>query len=282
VTLLAGPPSAECDCPRLGFGEVFGEVTLQHQATELAIREFTAISSGCVPRHSHEYPHFCLIVSGQFETTTENLRGRCPPSTLLFHPAGTTHEDRFVSRTGTALVVSVSPGMTEGLGSRGQPAASIALPDAQVGFPGARIRAELRAPDSLSASVIEGLVLDAFARMLPEGAVRGSGPPGWLGRAIELLRSRATEPARVSDIASEVGIHPVHLARVFRQQLDLTPGEYLRRVRVDVAMKLIEHSTDPLSWIAASSGFSDQSELTRAFQRELRCTPAAYRRAMRR
>lgn len=266
---------------RLGFGQFLGRVQLGLESDGIAVRELAARPAHRgVPRHTHEHAHFCLVLSGVFETTTHNLEGRCGAAMLLFHPAGTTHEDRYLSPTGRCLTISFGPDVLERFGLPRLPGRSVALHDARIGFPGSRMRRELRAPDSFTEITLEGLTLEMVGRVQTCVERCGSRRPAWLARAVAFLRECATEPARVSDVAEEAGVHPVHLARVFRKHLGLSPGEYLRRARVQAAMELVEQTSGPLATIALRAGFCDQSALTRAFGRELGTTPAAYRRAL--
>lgn len=268
---------------RLGFGRFLGRVLAAADGPSIAVREVAARAAHPgVPRHTHDDAHFCLVVSGTVETATHNLRGRCGTSTLLFHPAGTTHEDQFLSPDGRCLMVSLEPSLIERLGAPSSLERSIALDDARIGFPGSRMRRELREPGGCSQISMENLTLEMVGAVLARAERSAARRPAWLPRAVEFLRDGATDPVRVADVAQAVGVHPVHLARVFRRHLGLSPGEYLRRVRVHAAMERIERTADSLALIAFQSGFCDQSELTKAFRREMGTTPAAFRHAVRR
>ncbi len=267
----------------LAFGQFLGRVLFEADARDLAVQEVAARPEHrTVPRHTHEHPHFCLLIAGSFETTTHTHNGRCGSGTLLFHPYGTTHSDRFLSPTGRCVMISLRSDVLERFGAPRLSERSIALDDAEIGFPGGRLRHELRAPDALSGTVMAGLALEMLGHVLQRAERSDLKRPGWLSGAVAFLRESATDPVRVADVAEVVGVHPVHLARVFRRHLDLSPGEYLRRARVRAAMKLLERTAEPLATIAVRAGFCDQSALTKAFHRELGTTPAAYREAVRR
>lgn len=178
------------------------------------------------------------------------------------------------------MMISLAPGMIGQFGVPRLSERSIALDDAELGFPGSRIRHELRTPDAFSALSMEGLVLEMIGRVQARADRSDRQRPDWLTRAVAFLLEGATDPARVADVAEVVGVHPVHLARVFRRHLGLSPGEYLRRARVQTAMSLIESTREPLATVALRAGFCDQSELTKAFRRELGTTPGAYRRGV--
>lgn len=281
MNVPAGESDADGGALRLGFGQFLGRERLADEGDGIAVREIAARPAHRgVPRHTHEHAHFCLVVSGTFETTTHNHSGNCGAGTVLFHPSATTHEDGYLSPSGACLMVSLAPAVIERFGAPRLPERSVALHDAAIGFPGSRMRRELHASNRLSELAVEGLALEMVTAVLGRAEQLGTGRPDWLSRAVAYLRDAATAPARVSDVAAEADVHPVHLARVFRRHLGLSPGEYLRRARVQSALDLIERTGEPLATIAFRTGFCDQSEMTRAFRRELGTTPGAYRRTM--
>jgi AraC family transcriptional regulator len=103
--------------------------------------------------------------------------------------------------------------------------------------------------------------------------------PGWWPRALELLHAEFQRDLRVCQVAAEIGIHPVHLARVFRRVCRQTPGEYVQRLRVRFASEKLALPDEGIAQIAAEAGFADQSHLARVFKKYTQMTPGAFRRA---
>jgi transcriptional regulator GlxA family with amidase domain len=101
--------------------------------------------------------------------------------------------------------------------------------------------------------------------------------PAWLLPALEVVHARAADAVGLGSIARWAGLHPAYFARAFRAWVGVSVGEYVRRLRVgDAAERLL--STDlTIADIAASTGFADQSHLTRVFRRAMGVTPARYR-----
>jgi AraC family transcriptional regulator len=95
----------------------------------------------------------------------------------------------------------------------------------------------------------------------------------------QLLDARfAAADLRMSELAREADVHPVHLARAFRQRYGLSPTEYVRRLRLEWAARAVSDGKEPLAAIAAAAGFVDQSHMTRAFRRAMLPTPGQLRR----
>ena len=110
--------------------------------------------------------------------------------------------------------------------------------------------------------------------------IDGSTPPSWFRRVKDRLHAQFRDNLRVGDLAAEAGVHPVHLARVFRTQEGQTPGRYVQRLRVRAACERLRDRDMPLAWVAAGCGFADQSHLTRTFRSLVGVTPGTFRKAL--
>ena len=102
--------------------------------------------------------------------------------------------------------------------------------------------------------------------------------PHWLKHATEIVESRFLERLTLAEIASQVGVHYVHLSRQFHKYNRCTIGDLIRRRRVQYASHLLAHSRTPLAEIALTCGFSDQSHLSFLFKRYMGLSPSKFRR----
>lgn len=148
-----------------------------------------------------------------------------------------------------------------------------------------RVADELREPDDVARFAVEGLPLELLAlkarlRNVPERRASCQ-PPRWLAEARDLLHDRYAERLRVTDVAGAVGVHPVHLARVFWLHYGTPVGAYLRVLRLTWAAGQLTDSDNGIAQIALQAGFFDQSHFTRVFKRQFGLTPLAYRLAAR-
>ena len=87
--------------------------------------------------------------------------------------------------------------------------------------------------------IAEGLTLEMLGHAARRGHPVERRPPLWLDRIVECLRSEFTLNHSTSRLAEEAGIHPVHLASVFRKFHGQTIGEYTQRLRVSHASRLL-------------------------------------------
>jgi AraC family transcriptional regulator len=235
-----------------------------------------------VSSHHHDNAFFRLIIEGE---STDVVGGRTcfgGASSMVYHPAGESHSNYWHCR-GRCFVVEFAPRMVV----RFPDLAAIlrGRPDCESGPPvrlALKLYSEFRQMDVVSPLAMEGLALELIAEScrIPLQSER-NGPPGWLQRVKEQLHDRFAENLSLHELAAPAGIHPTHLARAFRRHFRCTPGEYVRRLRVDYASQELARSETPLSEIALAAGFSDQSHFTAVFKRSLGLTPAAYRKIRR-
>ncbi len=128
----------------------------------------------------------------------------------------------------------------------------------------------------------------AFAARFASLVAGRSDAPGGLHardrrRAVEAARfldERAQESIGVEDVAALVGLSPFHFLRVFRSVLGVTPHQYLVRVRLRRAARLL--ATDAsITSIAYDIGFGDLSNFVRTFHRAAGVSPRGFRKASR-
>ena len=196
----------------------------------------------------------------------------CKSPTVLYYPAGTTHDDHFYTRGGKFLTVSLTSAANENLFEQ------ISFIDYSVDFDnieisslGKRIRQELRSPDSLSSIVLEGMATEllAYASRNPNKSKK---VPDWLKSAYELINDCSGESIKITEIAAAVGVHPLYLAHTFRKFFNCSPDEYLRKCRIETASNLLLHSKKTLVQIALISGFGDHNQFTRSFKQRIGLT----------
>lgn len=234
-----------------------------------------------LPRHIHERAVFAVFLQGTMETTICRRTLECRPSSVLIEPRGEPHAQRFMHTGAQLLVIQPDPARMDSFeGVRKFFDEVGRFEDGGISALGRRIVHEFRAPDGVSPLAIEGLALEivALAARLHERRRIGGRPPAWLVQAREIVHDRFLERLRVSDVASEVGVHPVHLARVFRRHYGSPIGSYLRALRLDWAAEQLV-GDESLATIALKAGFADQSHFTNTFRRHMGVTPGEYRHA---
>jgi AraC family transcriptional regulator len=267
----------------LPYGQFFGryQARLRVDGFELAV--LNPDSTRTVERHTHEDAHFVLLLDGLYVSSATGAPSIASGPTLVYNPPGTTHRDRFESRdgaiTGRFFTLSISA-------DRMRAATEVAplieratnLTVAEGIRLAQRIVRECASWERASPLVTEGLAWELLELVSRTKRKSERTAPGWLRSAREMMLDRCAEDVRIGEIAESVGVHPVHLARVFRQAFGCTPGEFLRRHRLQRGAVLLRETAHPISDVALSSGFADQSHFSKAFKKGFGVSPGAYRR----
>ena len=269
---------------KLAIQKPFGRHILKHHR----IAGFTLFESLYPPklkqpRHTHMLASFSFVLAGGYLEKHGRQAQTRQPSTIIFHPPQESHAVDYGGEPVRILSVQIdferfayirehSIVFDSSASCRSETIARL----------GHRIYQEFRRMDAVSALALEGLVFEIFAEASRSKAITSKRKsPGWFEQAKEFLHDNFSESFIFADVARIVGVHPVHLARVFREQTGCTIGEYVRRLRVEFACRQISTTEIPLSEIALAAGFADQSHLTKTFKAHFGLTPSEYRRISR-
>jgi AraC family transcriptional regulator len=232
-----------------------------------------------VPTHSHQKAVFCIALKGACSETFVGKIREYEALTVEYLPSGQCHSLQFPFIDTRAFSIDVAPYWLERAREY-----SLKLDNSVHNHAGLlsgmmmKLYREFLQMDSASPLAIEGLALEMLAEVSRRQiSLSDHTPPRWLARAVELLRERFAEHLTTKQVASTVGVHPVHLAREFRRFHRCTMGEYVRQLRVERACRQLNSSHEPLAAIAADAGFSDQSHFSRTFKRLIGMTPTEYR-----
>jgi AraC family transcriptional regulator len=221
--------------------------------------------------HAHERPCVAVVISGRVDKVFGPTEIPSTVATVLTMPGEERHADAFAA-DGARIVVVEPERELPGLDRIGS------FPDTEGIAIGRRIARELAATDPFTPLAIEGLALEllALAARLPASRPQRH-PPAWLAEVRELLDAGVGERLGAAKLAAAVGVHPTHLARVFRAHQGMTLGEYARQLRLEWAARQLASTDIPLASLAVEAGFADQSHFTRAFKRWTGLTPGQFR-----
>ncbi|MFK7960730.1 MAG: substrate-binding domain-containing protein [Phycisphaerales bacterium] len=99
--------------------------------------------------------------------------------------------------------------------------------------------------------------------------------------ALVFIRDHIAEPIRVRDLAQRLGVARRTLESRFRNAIGRSPGEAIRRLRVEKAARLLADTQLPLGKVAERCGYAEPRLLTAHFRQIHEMTPTAYRKLRR-
>lgn len=255
---------------------VQGMALCQQATSDLAIAHLRpTIPEHEIHRHQHDDMHLVLLLAGHYVSDAAGMPAVCAEPALILNPPGTEHRDRFRSRDGLFLTLTMRAAAFE----RFREGASVCDQPMRLPRPSLaramRLLQEVWDWENTSPLTIESVFseLVADAQSKPPAA----GPGDKLQWVLDRLEDDSDTPPSLEELASLADFHPVYLARAFRKRYGVAPSDYIRKRRLHKAVSLIARRRT-LQGAAAELGFTDESHLHRSFVAEFSMTPGAFRR----
>ncbi len=96
--------------------------------------------------------------------------------------------------------------------------------------------------------------------------------------ALDFIHDNYSSDISREGLAALVDLHPDSLSRFFKQYTDNKIREYINRLRIVEAARLLRETDAAVMEIAARVGFESLTTFNRAFLKEMHSTPTKYRR----
>jgi len=271
----------EATIKKLKAGEHYGAV-FNERRTEAAV--FSESVYKCcmhLPEHAHELGFFTLILDGYYSEVLGRRTVEYGPRTVLWRQAELSHRDKIEAASSRFFFVEIQRDFATRLRECAVVPDHFAETNGSLTWLSQRLRSELIAADVSSPLIIDGITLEMCGMLARQSCKADTTSPKWLHRVIERLNEDFAESLTSESLAGDVGIHPVHLAAVFRRFKGETIGDYVQKRRVERAAEMLRDQDTPLTEIAYACGFADQSHFTRVFKRRTGMAPGAYRSSLR-
>ena len=145
---------------------------------------------------------------------------------------------------------------------------------------------EIARPDNLFDMLAEGWTLQALAHLSRKGQNSSGEQSRSLGglsrtnriRLEEYIRLHLTDTITLDDLARLVGLTNRHLSRAFRASFSETPMQYVIRLRMEKAIRMLTEMRAPITEVALDCGFSHSQHFAASFSKAMGCSPSEYRR----
>ena len=261
----------------LRTGQFYGQPRRRVEAGGIVLTEVVHQCGRKLPRHTHESAYFGLLLGGSYSERCTHRAAEYQPFTMGFHPASLTHSDEVGPCGSRMFCVELRELYMTNL--RSFLDAPQFVPDlcaSETTWLAWRLYRSF-ASETFSQLQIEELCGQMLELVACKTPVRETQKPAWLTRALELLHASLSVPLTLEEIAEQVGVHPIHVSRVFRQRHRCTMAEYVNRLRVQSVCRALESGWADLAALSADCGFADQSHMGRVFKTCTGQTPGQFR-----
>lgn len=239
------------------------------QAGSFLVEVFFTPPNTHAPFHAHDQVMVVVPLTGSFveNTLKKNIEGR--PGVAIVETPDSPHENIYGPAGGTNLRLRMSPELQR-------------FVECEAHGRGGHVRAyeiargmthALDDPLMLECAALEIL---GFVNNGPQWAPRGR--PEFLRDVVTDLRTNVDSGrSDITAIARNVNVSPIRLVRTFRRAYGISLARFIRMLQLQRARTLLCDPALSISAVAAETGFSDQSHMTRAFVDTYGVTPAGLR-----
>ncbi len=100
-------------------------------------------------------------------------------------------------------------------------------------------------------------------------------------RAQQYISTHIRDKLSVPHVASIVDVSPSYLTALFHKNLQISPGEYIRRLKLQESKQMIRENSMTFTQIAAALHYSTVHHFSRQFKEKFGITPSEYARSVR-
>lgn len=101
----------------------------------------------------------------------------------------------------------------------------------------------------------------------------------YISRVISLIQQNYATHVQIETIAHTLGLNRKYLSKMFKQEMGLTPQQYLIRFRMNRACELLLNPILSVGEVASSVGYEDQLLFSKIFKRTMAVSPREYRQS---
>ena len=113
--------------------------------------------------------------------------------------------------------------------------------------------------------------------VMPEHAPEGEAHV-MVNRAVQFIRYNFRSGITLSEAAGHAHLSPNYFGELFRRHMGMSFNAYLRKCRLEYALRLLMDTKMNISEIAGESGFPTASYFSEIFRRHYGCSPTTFRK----
>lgn len=100
-----------------------------------------------------------------------------------------------------------------------------------------------------------------------------------VARSIDYMKSNFKEPVDRNRLAEFLALSPSYYSTMFRKRTGYSPIQYLTKIRLDEAKRLLRSTRLTVAEVAAETGFADSFYFARVFAGETGLSPSEFRKS---
>lgn len=101
-------------------------------------------------------------------------------------------------------------------------------------------------------------------------------PADYFQSCVRFIENNIRLPIQVQDIAADLDLSYSHIYRIFKKQAQMTPHQYIDKVKIEKACDFIKNTNISYQQISMLLGYEYPSHFYKVFKKITGCTPSEY------
>ncbi|MFH6992708.1 helix-turn-helix transcriptional regulator [Flavobacterium sp. FlaQc-48] len=226
--------------------------------------------------HSHNNAHITLFLKGGTTEKRKNFSENVGPGSLLFYHSDELHLNQDTLFPSKNINIEIEDHLLKELELTEAIIEKSVQHTALTKFLILKIFKECQVADAFSGDTIQMLFVQlSNANTHLE---RFEKSPFWVKSLNELLNDSWNENPGLQDLAQVLNVNPITISKHFPKYFGCTLGEYMRRMKINRSLALIQSSDHNLTEIGFQCGFADQSHFIRTFKNQTGFLPKQFQK----
>jgi AraC family transcriptional regulator len=98
-------------------------------------------------------------------------------------------------------------------------------------------------------------------------------------RAVDCIWERYSDPLSLADVAQSAMLSRFHFARIFKEHIGVSPGQFLAAVRIYQAKRMLLMTSMSVAGVSSAVGYGSLGSFTSHFTDSVGISPSRFRRA---
>jgi AraC family transcriptional regulator len=226
--------------------------------------------------HSHENAHITLFLRGGTSEKRKNSSTVVGPGSLLFYHSDELHLNQNTLFPSKNINLEIDENLLKEFKINEAVIEKSVENTALTKFLMLKIFKESQTADPFSGDTIN--MLFAQLAQANKHADKYEKSPSWVKNLHELLNDCWNENPNLQDLANVLHLNPITISKHFPKYFGCTLGEYMRRIKIERSLPLIESSKINLTEIGFQCGFADQSHFIRTFKNQTGFLPKQFQK----
>lgn len=256
----------------LTTGKYFGieEKKVESNFFRINITNYQSYSN--IEQHYHQNSYLSMLIRGTYTENSTDMNCKIAPGEVILRPSGYNHANSFLAVGGSCMNIEFNQDALLSVNT-----AAYIPGKARVYRAGIftdlykLLYLFLNDIDTCNAEeYVINWISSMETRRLPSRLL-------WLPKLKQILEDELETQHSLEHLSQRVFVHPVYLARAFREREGLTVGEYRLKMRLKKGIQLLFGTTLPISEIAYTTGFADTAHFIKSFRLYYPVPPSRFR-----